>query len=374
MSSSGLLYHYIRGNYKWPRAGDGEPIRSQIGCQPKTNCLLALTEGFYLHNSNPKPKRSCTYCSHRRAVYQRSQPQAPADGPTGRPTGKMAPSGPADPRPPGRTSPVPAEGCGPPPPRGGGRRGRRGEPGSGAGAAARMAPPPPGPRVGPGGPARKPWAPRARPPLPLAALRRGRPTRFPRRSPRSGPGRRGGRRPLAGSLAQKAGEGGREGGEAAILERASRHRQWQLPGSAGPAGGTRGSGAVPPPRAPRPSPPPPARPSPGPVPVRSRPVRPSPPPRRAARPPHAAPPLPAGSCRGSVLRRRRRCSRGSWARGGSSAGPRRTPRPSPGCCPRRTARPSPLRPGPWRRLPRPAARRYSRPRGTPGSRGRSWGR
>lgn len=58
MSSSGLLYHYIRGNYKWPRAGDGEPIRSQIGCQPKTNCLLALTEGFYLHNSNPKPKQS----------------------------------------------------------------------------------------------------------------------------------------------------------------------------------------------------------------------------------------------------------------------------------------------------------------------------
>lgn len=58
MSSSGWLCHYIRGNYKWPRAGDGEPIRSQIGCQPKTNCLLALTEGFYLHNSNPKPKRS----------------------------------------------------------------------------------------------------------------------------------------------------------------------------------------------------------------------------------------------------------------------------------------------------------------------------
>lgn len=58
MSSSGLLYHYIRGNYKWPRAEDGEPIRSQIGCQPKTNCLLALTEGFYLHNSNPKPKQS----------------------------------------------------------------------------------------------------------------------------------------------------------------------------------------------------------------------------------------------------------------------------------------------------------------------------
>lgn len=58
MSSSGLLYHYIRGNYKWPRAGDGEPIRSQIGCQPKTNCLLDLTEGFYLHNSNPKPKQS----------------------------------------------------------------------------------------------------------------------------------------------------------------------------------------------------------------------------------------------------------------------------------------------------------------------------
>lgn len=87
----------------------------------------------------------------------------------------------------------------------------------------------------------------------------------------------------------------------------------------------------------------------------------------------------AGSCRGSA--RCRCCSRGSWARGGSSAGLRR-PRPSPGCCPRRTARPYPRLPGLWLLLlllrplllPRPAARRYSRPRGTPGSRGRSWGR
>ena len=82
----------------------------------------------------------------------------------------------------------------------------------------------------------------------------------------------------------------------------------------------------------------------------------------------------AGSGRGSVRRRRRRCSRGSWARGDSSAGLRRVLRPSPGCCPRRTARPYPRRRGPCRRLPRPAARRYSRPRGTPDSRGRSWGR
>lgn len=79
----------------------------------------------------------------------------------------------------------------------------------------------------------------------------------------------------------------------------------------------------------------------------------------------------AGSGRGSVPRR---CSRGSWARGDSSAGPRRALRPSPGRCPRRTARPCPRRPGPCRRLPRPAARRYSRPRGNPDSRGRSWGR
>lgn len=33
---------------------DGEPIRFRLACQPKTNCLLALTAGFYLHNSNPK--------------------------------------------------------------------------------------------------------------------------------------------------------------------------------------------------------------------------------------------------------------------------------------------------------------------------------
>ena len=38
----------------------GEPIRSLLACQPKTNCLLALTAGFYLHNSNPKAKPICT--------------------------------------------------------------------------------------------------------------------------------------------------------------------------------------------------------------------------------------------------------------------------------------------------------------------------
>lgn len=38
----------------------GEPIRSLLACQPKTNCLLALTAGFYLHNSNPKAKAICT--------------------------------------------------------------------------------------------------------------------------------------------------------------------------------------------------------------------------------------------------------------------------------------------------------------------------
>lgn len=53
-----LLQGYITCNYKWPSAEDGEPIRSQLACQPKTNCLLALTEGFYLHNSNPKAKQS----------------------------------------------------------------------------------------------------------------------------------------------------------------------------------------------------------------------------------------------------------------------------------------------------------------------------
>lgn len=53
-----LLLRYIICNYKWLRAQDGEPIRSQLACQPKTNCLLALTEGFYLHNSNPRANQS----------------------------------------------------------------------------------------------------------------------------------------------------------------------------------------------------------------------------------------------------------------------------------------------------------------------------
>lgn len=34
-----------------------QPIRFELACQPKTNCLLPLTEGFYLHNSNPKAKQ-----------------------------------------------------------------------------------------------------------------------------------------------------------------------------------------------------------------------------------------------------------------------------------------------------------------------------
>ncbi len=34
-----------------------QPIRFELACQPKTNCLLTLTEGFYLHNSNPKAKQ-----------------------------------------------------------------------------------------------------------------------------------------------------------------------------------------------------------------------------------------------------------------------------------------------------------------------------
>ena len=67
----------IRRNYKWPGAEeDWEPIRSRLACQPKTNCLLALTAGFYLHNSNPRAKQSAL-CQHTqkkitgRRVYKR---------------------------------------------------------------------------------------------------------------------------------------------------------------------------------------------------------------------------------------------------------------------------------------------------------------
>lgn len=207
MSSSGLLYHYIRGNYKWPRAGDGEPIRSQIGCQPKTNCLLALTEGFYLHNSNPKPKRSALAAPiaelFTSAPRRRPRPTAPPAAPPGiwpRPA-QGRPGGP-------RWSPPRAAD---PPTRDGGRRGGRGEPDPGAGAAAPMAAPLPGPRVGPGGPAHSPG-----PPRPASAAPRrpppGAADPLHRRRPRNGPGPRGGRRPLAGSLAQRL---GREEGKAA---------------------------------------------------------------------------------------------------------------------------------------------------------------
>lgn len=110
MSSSGLLYHYIRGNYKWPRAGDGEPIRSQIGCQPKTNCLLALTEGFYLHNSNPKPKQSALTTPITQLFTSTSREKP-------RPLGRrrlrqeMAPAAPGEPHP---ASSCPQEGPWPP--------------------------------------------------------------------------------------------------------------------------------------------------------------------------------------------------------------------------------------------------------------------
>lgn len=50
------LQHYIRYNYTRP-GEDRQPIRFQLACQPKTNCVLALTEVFYLHNSNPKAKQ-----------------------------------------------------------------------------------------------------------------------------------------------------------------------------------------------------------------------------------------------------------------------------------------------------------------------------
>lgn len=51
---------------------DGEPIRSRLACQPKTNCLLALTAGFYLHNSNPKAKGNLHFANSERRgrVYE----------------------------------------------------------------------------------------------------------------------------------------------------------------------------------------------------------------------------------------------------------------------------------------------------------------
>ena len=67
-----LSQRCIRCNYKWPGAEDWEPIRSRLACQPKTNCLLALTAGFYLHNSNPRAKQSAL-CQHKITgrVYKR---------------------------------------------------------------------------------------------------------------------------------------------------------------------------------------------------------------------------------------------------------------------------------------------------------------
>lgn len=40
-----------------------QPIRSLLACQPKTNCLLALTAAFYLHNSNPKAKANLHFAN-----------------------------------------------------------------------------------------------------------------------------------------------------------------------------------------------------------------------------------------------------------------------------------------------------------------------
>ncbi len=46
-----------------------QPIRFELACQPKTNCLLPLTEGFYLHNSNPKAKQPASLTHSSQYVY-----------------------------------------------------------------------------------------------------------------------------------------------------------------------------------------------------------------------------------------------------------------------------------------------------------------
>lgn len=78
-----LFQHCIRCNYKWPGAEDGEPIRSRLACQPKTNCLLALTAGFYLHNSNPRAKQSalCQLKKITGRVYKRHMGETARDIP-----------------------------------------------------------------------------------------------------------------------------------------------------------------------------------------------------------------------------------------------------------------------------------------------------
>lgn len=88
------LQHYIRCNYTWP-GRDKEPIRFQLACQPETNCVLALTEVFYLHNSNPKAKQPwiCLPGAQRQTrtrdrllqddFTHRTQPVKPLQGPCG---------------------------------------------------------------------------------------------------------------------------------------------------------------------------------------------------------------------------------------------------------------------------------------------------
>lgn len=54
---------------------------------PRPTVSLALTEGFYLHNSNPKPKQSALTTPITSAVYQHFQGEAQATGPTETKTG-----------------------------------------------------------------------------------------------------------------------------------------------------------------------------------------------------------------------------------------------------------------------------------------------
>lgn len=52
-----------------------QPIRFELACQPKTNCLLPLTEGFYLHNSNPKAKQPAALARITQSVYTHMREQ-----------------------------------------------------------------------------------------------------------------------------------------------------------------------------------------------------------------------------------------------------------------------------------------------------------
>lgn len=81
-----FLQRYIRCNYTWPGAVDGEQIRSQRACQPKTNCLPAFTERFYLHNSNLKAKKT-DFTQITGRVYWRYIDNSGIQGQNGKSTG-----------------------------------------------------------------------------------------------------------------------------------------------------------------------------------------------------------------------------------------------------------------------------------------------